>query len=272
MTRAQQFDWDETGKLSRTDKRNGFRLAAADGSFVTKVHTKDAKVNGQPRKKGQVKLTWEHMRDTSAYTYDIGLNKTYRTALLGIKANHLPNPSRQSRIEEEWGEDLYALSLEGIADDIDEDEFAIEEIDDVLTAEEAAQVASEEAEAKAKRQAEEDAHAEEVAVLAQVAKEAAEQKAAEALAASVEAATAAATAAAIAAGEDPVAAAAAAAAIAAENVHAQAAAAISAADAASVAEIEVAATAAAERVVSTAAAANAAAEYVVEVDAEAEEM
>jgi len=173
MTRAQQKTWDDTGKLSRTDKRLGFRLAVADGSWITKIHTKDGEVNGQLRKKGQVKMTWEHIRDTTSYTYDIGLNRLYRTALMGIKANKLPNPSRKNRIEEDGAEDLYSQSLYGIAEEIAEAEGMIDalppdEEDEPPTEEEAAAEAAEEAEAAAAHAAEEAAAAEEDAALAAV--------------------------------------------------------------------------------------------------------
>ena len=118
MTSGQKAWFKSTKKLSAADKKRGFRLAAADGSAVTKIHTRDTEVNGQPRAKGTVKYTWEHIKDATIYTYDIGLSREprYKAALVGIKANGLPCPSRKMRIEEEDDDDLYGQTL-AVADD-----------------------------------------------------------------------------------------------------------------------------------------------------------
>lgn len=114
LTKAQNETFVKTGKLSKSDRRRGFKLIKGDDLMVKKLHAKDGEVNGVLRKKGEPKFTWEHIKDTTAYNYDIGLIRKYKAALNGIKSNNLPNPSRRSRLEDADKEDRYALTLENI--------------------------------------------------------------------------------------------------------------------------------------------------------------
>jgi hypothetical protein len=114
LTKVQEKDVDITGKLSKPDRRRGFRLVkdSCGNNMVCKVYEEDGTVNGIPRAKGTKKLTWEHMSDTTPYTYDIGLIRKYKAALNGINANHLPNPSRKLRLEESGAsEELHLATL-----------------------------------------------------------------------------------------------------------------------------------------------------------------
>jgi len=115
LTIAQKQKFKDTGKLSKSDRRRGFKLIDKEGEVLKKIHIKDTEVNGVKRKKGDPKFTWEHIKDTTSYTYDIGLNRKYKAALNGIKSNHLPNPSRKLRLEDADKEDRYAITLENMA-------------------------------------------------------------------------------------------------------------------------------------------------------------
>ena len=117
MTTGQKEYYAAHKKLLPDDKKRGYRLAAKDGSKVTRVYMDDTEVNGVKRKKGSVKYTWEHIKDSTAYTYDVGMNINYRTALLGIKSNGLPCPSRKMRLEDENKMDLYGAKLGGGEED-----------------------------------------------------------------------------------------------------------------------------------------------------------
>jgi len=139
MTTGQKEHYALHKKLLPDDKKRGYRLAAKDGSKVTRVYTEDTEVNGVMRNKGSVKYTWEHIKDNTAYTYDLGMNLNYRTALLGIKSNGLPCPSRKMRLEDEDKLDLYGAKLGGGEEDAptawsfdDMDVFDEENLDEVL--------------------------------------------------------------------------------------------------------------------------------------------
>ena len=78
LNRKQAETFAKTGGLSKSDKRRGFEIAVtATGPHVVKKWLKNSEIHGVPRKQGDVKVTWEHMRDggISTWCYDIGKKK-----------------------------------------------------------------------------------------------------------------------------------------------------------------------------------------------------
>lgn len=115
LTAGQKEHFEKYGKLSKSDSRRGFRVTSAEGEYLTKIYRKEGEVNGVRRKKNVVKFTWEHIKDITAHTYDIGFIRKYKAALTGILQNHLPNPSRKLRLEESNNEKRYKLTIDNLA-------------------------------------------------------------------------------------------------------------------------------------------------------------